>query len=72
LFEKEAGKFSGGEQESNDTLDGLFLALHENKKDGVGKILWGPYITDVDEAILQAKRRLEKQKSKKAKNFMGR
>jgi len=37
-------------------------------------MIWGPYINDVDEAILNAKRMLEKKKNKKNKSagFMGR
>lgn len=69
-FEIQAGKFSGGEVEHDDLLDGLFLGMHEDKD--AGKILWGPYITDVDLAIQKAKSLIDKKKSKKHKNFMAR
>lgn len=71
-FEKQAEKFSGGEVEHDDTLDGTTLAIHEDKDKG--KMIWGPYISDVDEAILNAKRMLEKKKNKKHRSagFMGR
>lgn len=69
-FEIQASKFSGGEVEHDDLLDGLFLAMHEKKEDG--KVLWGPYMTDVNQAIMKAKSLLDRKKSKRNKNFMAR
>jgi len=67
----QAAKFSGGETEKDDCLDGATLAMHENEKDG--KMLWGPYIDDVDAEINKARIRFNKANSKKKRktNFMG-
>jgi hypothetical protein len=68
-FEKQANKFSGGETEKDDTLDGVTLALHENRE--IGKALWPPYFTDVDDQLIKAKAMIDRLKrSKPVKNFM--
>ena len=71
VFENEASKYSGGETEKDDSLDSTALAAHEDPK--AGKVLWGPGIKDVDEALVKAAIRIKNFKSNRkiSKSFMG-
>jgi len=73
-FKEQGRKFSGGVTEHDDTLDGMFLAICEDREKG--RVLFPPYDVLVSDRLIKL-RAIQKKKELKAsrkrtKNFMAR
>jgi len=70
-FKEQARKFSGGITPHDDTLDGFFLSICEDEN--MGRVLYPPFQTDVDETLKRMRLANDKRTNKKRKrNFMSR